>query len=226
MLRAKRSALNAAGPCQSPELLASSAPYPRFLTRLRLLSWYREREGLFAALRRMAIVLVPGLRTARRKTARLEVWEDEIQSLQPGEWIEVQSRDEIISTLDQNAKRRGLRFVPEMYDFCGRQFRVFMRDEKICMEIARRPSHSRIRFYSRGRSVRGRYRLRPSLLSFLARSMATQGFFDSFGRQNALSRSTTSRSTVAFSARVKTHQFSCQSEWHLTLVTRLYPDIA
>jgi hypothetical protein len=82
----------------------------------------------------MAIALVPGLRTARRKTARLEIWEDEIQNLQPGEWIEVKSRDEILSTLDQNAKHRGLRFVPEMYDFCGRRFRVFKRVEKICIE--------------------------------------------------------------------------------------------
>ena len=100
MLSAKQSALNTAGPCQSPELLASSSPYPRFLTRWRLLSWYMEREGFFATFRRMTIALVPGLRTARRKTARVESWEDEIQSLQPGEWVEVNSRDEILSTLD------------------------------------------------------------------------------------------------------------------------------
>ena len=134
MLSAKQSALNTAGPCQSPELLASSSPYPRFLTRLRLLSWYMEREGLLGALRRTAIALVPGLRTAQRKTTRVEVWENEIPHLQPGEWIEVKSRDEILSTLDQNAKHRGLRFVPKMYDFCGRRFRVFKRVEKICIE--------------------------------------------------------------------------------------------
>jgi len=134
MLSAKQSALNTAGPCQSRELLASSSPYPRFLTRLRLLSWYMEREGLFGALRRTAIALVPGLRTAQRKTARVEVWENEIPHLQPGEWIEVKSRDEILSTLDQNAKHRGLRFVPEMYDFCGRRFRVFKRGKKLHRE--------------------------------------------------------------------------------------------
>jgi hypothetical protein len=134
MLSAKQSALNTAGPCQSPELLTSSSPYPRFLTRLRLLSWYMEREGLFATLRRIAITLVPGLRTAQREPARVQVWEDEIQNLQPGEWVEVKSRDEILSTLDQNAKHRGLRFVPEMYDFCGHRFRVLKRVEKICIE--------------------------------------------------------------------------------------------
>jgi hypothetical protein len=134
MLSAKQSALNTAGPCQSTELLASSSPYPRFLTRLRLLSWYIKREGLFPTLRRIAITLVPGLRTVRRKSAPVEVWEDEIQNLQPGEWVEVKSRDEILPTLDQNAKHRGLRFVPEMYDFCGHRFRVFKRVEKICIE--------------------------------------------------------------------------------------------
>jgi hypothetical protein len=134
MLSAKQSALNTAGPCQSPELLASSSPYPRFLTRLRLLSWYMDREGFSATLRRMAMTLVPGLKTARRKPACVDVWEDEIQNLQPGEWVEVKSRDEILSTLDQNAKHRGLRFVPEMYDFCGQRFRVFKRVQKICIE--------------------------------------------------------------------------------------------
>jgi hypothetical protein len=134
MLSAKQSALNTAGPCQSPELLASSSPYPRFLIRLRLLFWYKEREGLLGALRRAAIALVPGLRTARRKPARVGFWEDEIQNFQSGEWVEVKSRDEILSTLDENAKHRGLRFVPEMYDFCGRRFRVFKRVEKICVE--------------------------------------------------------------------------------------------
>jgi hypothetical protein len=110
MLSAKQSALNTAGPCQSPELLASSSPYPRFLTRLRLPSWYIERDGLFGALRRTAIALVPGLRTTQRKTARVEVWEDEIQNLQPGEWVEVKSRDEILCAHDHNAKHSGRRF--------------------------------------------------------------------------------------------------------------------
>jgi len=134
MLSAKQSELNTACPCQNPELLGSSSPYPRFLTRLRPLSWHLERQGLFGTFRRMTNALVPTLRAARRKPARVEVWEDEIQNLQPGEWVEVKSREEILPTLDQNAKHRGLRFVPKMYDFCGRRCRVFTRVEKICLE--------------------------------------------------------------------------------------------
>src|SRR5215469_5786681 len=149
MLRAKRSALNAAGPCQSPELLASSAPYPRFLTRLRLLSWYRERGGLFAALRRMAIALVPCLRTARPKTASLEVREDEMQNLQPGEWIEVKSRVEILSTLDENAKHRGSassrRCSISVDDGSG----FSSESRKSAWKIRPTSVASRIRFYSR-----------------------------------------------------------------------------
>src|SRR5262249_44850483 len=111
----KQSALkHCKAPRQSPDLLASSSPYPRFLTRLRLLSWYMEREGLIDAFRQRATALVPGLRTAHHKTAPVEVWEDEIQNRQPGEWVEVKSREEIPSTLDQNAKHRGLRFVPNV----------------------------------------------------------------------------------------------------------------
>jgi hypothetical protein len=137
MLTAKQSQLNNAGPCQSPELLASSSPYPRFMTRLHLISWYIKREGIFVGLRRMATAISTVLKPAQRRipsVAAQDVWEDEVQDFQPGEWVEVKSREEILPTLDQNAKHRGLRFVPEMYDFCGRRFRVFKRVEKICIE--------------------------------------------------------------------------------------------
>jgi hypothetical protein len=109
----------------------------------------------FRRLRRKATALVPGLTTGRHKTAPVKVWDDEIQNLQPGEWVEVKSRDEILSTLDKNAKHRGLRFVPEMYDFCGRQFRVFKRVKKICIENT--PAVRRITnpVLLEGESVRG-----------------------------------------------------------------------
>jgi hypothetical protein len=55
----------------------------------------------------LLLTMEPGF---RRKTAPVEVWEDEIQNLQLGEWVELNSGDEILSTLDQNAKHRGLRF--------------------------------------------------------------------------------------------------------------------
>jgi hypothetical protein len=55
-------------------------------------------------------------------------------NLRPGDWVEVKPMEEILLTLDDRAKNRGLRFVPEMSDFCGRRFRVLKRVEKICIE--------------------------------------------------------------------------------------------
>jgi hypothetical protein len=55
----------------------------------------------------LLLTMEPGF---RRKPAPVEVWEDEIQNLQLGEWVELNSGGEILSTLDQNAKHRGLRF--------------------------------------------------------------------------------------------------------------------
>jgi len=46
-------------------------------------------------------------------------------NLQPGEWVEVRSMDEISQTLDENRKYKGLLFMPEMEKFCGEKSRVF-----------------------------------------------------------------------------------------------------
>jgi hypothetical protein len=138
MLIAKHSQKNDDdGPCQSPELLESTKYYPRILTRLRLLLWYARREGALVAFNRIAKALgselAPAEYSGPTPSARTLAVE-EVLNLQPGEWIEVKSRDEILQTLDVHAKNRGLRFVPEMFDFCGRRFRVLKRVEKICIE--------------------------------------------------------------------------------------------
>ena len=54
--------------------------------------------------------------------------------LEPGEWIEVKGRDEIEATLDSHGKHRGMAFVPEMAQFCGRRFRVAKRVDKMIDE--------------------------------------------------------------------------------------------
>jgi hypothetical protein len=144
MLSAKESSLNTAGPCQSPELIESSSPYPRLLTRLRLAFWYAQREGVVRALGRIATALVPfnarSIAIAGHQGSitvqaiQPSVDGREVLNLQPGEWVEVRSRAEIMATLDSTYKHRGLRFVPEMFDFCGQRMRVLRRVEKICIE--------------------------------------------------------------------------------------------
>jgi len=55
-------------------------------------------------------------------------------NLQPGEWVQVRSMDEISVTLDENGKFKGLLFMPEMEKFCGKNFKVFKRAEIIKLE--------------------------------------------------------------------------------------------
>ena len=45
-------------------------------------------------------------------------------NLQSGEWVEIKSAEEIMATLDQRGRNRGLVFEPDMLKFCGRKFRV------------------------------------------------------------------------------------------------------
>jgi hypothetical protein len=54
--------------------------------------------------------------------------------LQPGERVQVKSKDEIVATLDRNNKNRGLLFDVEMVPFCGGTYRVLRRVERIVDE--------------------------------------------------------------------------------------------
>lgn len=51
--------------------------------------------------------------------------------LRPGELIEVKSLPEILESLDERGTLDGLPFMPEMAAYCGKQFRVFRRVDKI-----------------------------------------------------------------------------------------------
>jgi len=62
------------------------------------------------------------------KTPRL------ILGLQPGELVEVKSKEEIAQTVSVNSKNRGLWFDVEMLPFCNRQFRVRQRVTRLIDE--------------------------------------------------------------------------------------------
>jgi len=55
-------------------------------------------------------------------------------NLQPGEFVQVKSREEILATLDRVNRNRGLLFDVEMLRFCGGQFRVLKRVHQIVGE--------------------------------------------------------------------------------------------
>ncbi len=57
-----------------------------------------------------------------------------VLNLQPGELVQVRSRDEIMPTINVNRKNRGLSFDVEMVPYCGKTFRVLSRVERIVNE--------------------------------------------------------------------------------------------
>lgn len=58
----------------------------------------------------------------------------EVLNLKTGENVEVKSRAEILKTLDFKGRNRGLEFMPEMLKYCGKQFKVLRRVEKMTID--------------------------------------------------------------------------------------------
>jgi hypothetical protein len=57
--------------------------------------------------------------------------------LRVGELVEVRSEEEILATLDENGELDSLPFMPEMLQFCGRQFTVYKVANKLCDTMTR-----------------------------------------------------------------------------------------
>jgi hypothetical protein len=53
-------------------------------------------------------------------------------SFKAGDLVEVRSAVEILATLDDNGCLDGMPFMPEMLQYCGRQFRIFKAGHKTC----------------------------------------------------------------------------------------------
>jgi len=58
-----------------------------------------------------------------------------------GDWVEVRSKEEIVSTLDKTGQLEGMPFMPEMFAYCGQRFRVQKRAHKTCDTVF--PTRSR-----------------------------------------------------------------------------------
>jgi hypothetical protein len=66
--------------------------------------------------------------TAQGKTPK------EVLNLQPGELVEIKSKEEILQTLDSTGHNRGLRFDVEELKYCGTRARVLRRVDRIVDE--------------------------------------------------------------------------------------------
>ena len=49
-----------------------------------------------------------------------------------GEWVQVRTKEEILSTLDANGRLDELPFMPEMLQYCGTKMQVGKRAHKTC----------------------------------------------------------------------------------------------
>jgi hypothetical protein len=52
--------------------------------------------------------------------------------LRVGDWVDVRSKEEILPTLDRNGRLDEMPFMPEMFTYCGRRFRVYKVAHKTC----------------------------------------------------------------------------------------------
>jgi hypothetical protein len=59
---------------------------------------------------------------------------NELNAFRRGDLVTVRSFEEILATLDGDAKCDGLPLMPEMVPFCGKTFTVYRRAEKTCVE--------------------------------------------------------------------------------------------
>jgi len=60
--------------------------------------------------------------------------DQETLALQPGELVEVKSVDEILATLDGKRRHKGLLWMTGMRRYCGQQYRVYRRVQRITLE--------------------------------------------------------------------------------------------
>ncbi|MBN9100024.1 MAG: hypothetical protein J0I49_18200 [Pseudonocardia sp.] len=136
--------------CAATELVRASSPLPRFEMGQYVTDVRSGNFGLLSVLRGLAILLFNRLQEfSRRLPARMRIaggraypfyWGtgpirgNSPVGLQPGDLVEVRSKEEIMATLGPDNKTRGLWFDGEMLAYCGRRGRVLRNVEKIIEE--------------------------------------------------------------------------------------------
>jgi hypothetical protein len=58
-----------------------------------------------------------------------------MSKLRADDWVEVRSKEEILRTLDNQGRLDGMPFMPEMFKYCGKRFKVYKRAHKTCDTI-------------------------------------------------------------------------------------------
>ncbi|MFC1634057.1 hypothetical protein ACFL5Z_04385 [Planctomycetota bacterium] len=103
------------------------------------LIWWIENLGWCAAIKHILIRLFKPYSCIKNqpllyKEKSKQESCDEVLRLQPGEFVEVKSVEEIMATLDNNRRNKGLRWMTGMSKYCGHQYRILRRVERIILE--------------------------------------------------------------------------------------------
>jgi hypothetical protein len=127
--------------CQATELLRASEPLPWWNLQqyVRDITTRNVTPGQF--IRGYSFALYAMIRRKLRAPrhfpyfgGKLTKTPSESIDLQPGELVQIKSREEIYATLDKSSKNRGLYYDVEMWRFSGGTFRVLRRVDQIVNE--------------------------------------------------------------------------------------------
>jgi len=64
--------------------------------------------------------------------------------MRAGDWVEVRSKEEILSTLDARGRLETMPFMPQMFEYCGRRMRVEKSAHKTCDTISKVSTSRRV----------------------------------------------------------------------------------
>lgn len=96
--------------------------------------WHWQQQGFLPTLK-LAVLRLAGRKQHNQPTGAQHLDKsEEVLNLQPGELVEVKSEPEILATLDENRKYKGLLWMCNMHTFCGKRYRVYKRLERILLE--------------------------------------------------------------------------------------------
>ena len=126
--------------CQATELIRSSKPLPwwemrQYVRDVRMnhVPVTEAAHGFALAVLSKVIQKVTG-KAYPDVTGKLKKTPTESLGLQAGDWVVVKSKEEILATLDGQARNRGMSYNAEMLPFCGKAYRVLRRVERIVDE--------------------------------------------------------------------------------------------
>jgi hypothetical protein len=114
----------------------------RHMCKLLLLAGYRKLVGLGVGYRALVafydklarVLRADPFPTIEGRIADGTPTPADKLDLQPGEWVEVKSRDEIAATITPAGFNRGMRYDVEMLKYSGKRYRVQMRVDKLINE--------------------------------------------------------------------------------------------